>query len=85
MVDAAAGGTMTRRDVGHPERAFGGPVPRRSTAVNSGRPLIELYKELAARFPHGLADEEALPEEVSGFVQRASAKRSEVTYVAVGV
>jgi hypothetical protein len=52
---------------------------------NAGRPLIDLYKELAARFPHGLADEEALPEEVSGLVQRASAKRSEVTYVAAGV
>ena len=52
---------------------------------NAGRQLIDLYKELAARFPHGLADEEALPEEVSGLVQRASAKRSEVTYVAAGV
>ena len=52
---------------------------------NAGRALIDLYKELAARFPHGLADQEALPEEMSGFVQRASAKRSEVTYVAAEV
>jgi len=52
---------------------------------NAGRPLIDLYKELAVRFPHGLADQEALPEEMSGFVQRASAKRSEVTYVAAEV
>jgi hypothetical protein len=32
-----------------------------------------------------LARREALPEEVSGFVQRASAKRSEVTYSAAGI
>mgnify|MGYP004702866427 FL=1 len=43
-------------------------------AENHGRPLIELYKELAARFPHGLAGEEPLPEEVAGVVQRGRAE-----------
>ena len=52
---------------------------------NAGRPLIDLYKELAARFPHGLADQELLPEEASGLVQRASAKRNGVAYVAASV
>jgi len=51
---------------------------------NSKRPLIDLYRELAERFPSGLADHEVLPEEATGAVQRASAKRSEVTYSAVG-
>ena len=35
---------------------------------NSGRSLMEAYKELAARFPQGLAAVEALPEEASGAV-----------------
>jgi hypothetical protein len=52
---------------------------------NAGRPHIDIYKELAGRFPEGLADLEALPEEVSGIVQRACAKRNEVTYAAAGV
>ncbi len=52
---------------------------------NAGRPHIDLYKELASRFPEGLADLDALPEEASGIVQRASAKRNELTYVAAGV
>ena len=43
-------------------------------AENHSRPLIELYKELAARFPHGLAGEELLPEEVEGVVQRGRAE-----------
>ena len=52
---------------------------------NAGRPLIDLYKELAAQFPHGLADQELSPEEASGLVQRANAKRNEVAYVAASV
>ena len=35
---------------------------------NTGRPLLEIYEELATRFPGGLADHEQLPEEVSGAV-----------------
>ena len=35
---------------------------------NSGRPLMDAYKELATRFPQGLAEVEALPEEASGAV-----------------
>ena len=38
---------------------------------NSGRPLMEAYKELATRFPQGLAEAEALPEEASGAVNAA--------------
>jgi len=51
---------------------------------NAGRPLIDLYKELAARFPHGLADQETLPEEAAGLVQRATARRNDLTFVAAG-
>lgn len=35
---------------------------------NPGRPQIELYRELAAQFPEGLADAPPLPEEVLGAV-----------------
>ena len=52
---------------------------------NRPRPLIDSYRELGERFPHGLADADILPEEVSGAVQRASAKRREINYSAVGV
>ena len=38
---------------------------------NAGRPLLEAYKELAERFPQGLAEAEQLPEEVSGSVNAA--------------
>jgi type IV secretory pathway VirB4 component len=38
---------------------------------NGGRPLLDLYTELAERFPLGLADAEQLPEEVSGAVNAA--------------
>jgi hypothetical protein len=38
---------------------------------NVGRPLLEAYKELAERFPLGLAAVEQLPEEVSGSVNAA--------------
>ena len=38
---------------------------------NGGRPLLDLYMELAERFPLGLADAEQLPEEVSGAVNAA--------------
>jgi type IV secretory pathway VirB4 component len=44
---------------------------------NHGRPLLDLYKELAARFPHGLASEELQPEEMAGIVQRSGSDRSE--------
>jgi hypothetical protein len=32
--------------------------------ANRKRPRIEVYQELASRFPHGLSDVERLPEEV---------------------
>jgi hypothetical protein len=35
-------------------------------------PLIEAYLQLAEKFPAGLADEDPLPEEVSGEVARGS-------------
>jgi hypothetical protein len=38
---------------------------------NGGRPLMEAYKELATRFPQGLAEAAALPEEASGAVNAA--------------
>jgi hypothetical protein len=44
---------------------------------NRDRPLLDVYKELAARFPHGLAGEELQPEEVAGIVQRSGTDRSE--------
>jgi len=37
-------------------------------------PLIEAYRELAAKFPRGLADMDALPEEVSGQVIQGVSK-----------
>jgi hypothetical protein len=52
---------------------------------NRQRPLIEIYRELGERFPQGLADVDVLPEETSGAVQQASAKRREVNYSAIGV
>lgn len=52
---------------------------------NRQRPLIDLYRELGDRFPHGLADVDILPEEASGAVQVASARRREINYSAVGV
>jgi len=51
---------------------------------NRKRPLIDVYRELAERFPHGLADEEVLPEEASGKVQQAVAERRE-RFAAAGV
>lgn len=39
-----------------------------SIARGAGRPLIEVYEELARRFPAGLADIPQLPEEISGAV-----------------
>lgn len=41
---------------------------------NRSRPLIDVYVELAAKFPQGLAAEEILPEEASGSVQAAVEK-----------
>jgi hypothetical protein len=35
---------------------------------HAGRPLLESYQDLAARFPQGLGDFEPLPEEISGAV-----------------
>lgn len=34
----------------------------------AGRPLVETYRELAQKFPHGLAEAPPLPEEISGAV-----------------
>ena len=39
----------------------------------SGRPLIEIYQELAKKFPRGLADVAPLPEEISGAVNSGAA------------
>ena len=49
------------------------------------RPLIEIYRELAERFPHGLADVEVLPEEASGEVQAAMARREKSLAAVIGV
>lgn len=49
------------------------------------RPLIETYRELGERFPHGLADVGILPEEASGAVQEACAQRRAINYSAIGV
>ena len=52
---------------------------------NRERSLIDVYRDLGERFPHGLADVDMLPEEASGAVQQASALRREINYSAVGV
>lgn len=52
---------------------------------NRERSLIDVYRELGERFPHGLADVDILPEEASGAVQQASARRREINYIAAGV
>ena len=46
--------------------------------------LIDLYRNLAERFPQGLAEVEVLPEEASGAVQACVAKR-EKPAMAIGV
>jgi hypothetical protein len=46
---------------------------------NRHRSLIEIYRELGERFPNGLADVEALPEELSGSVQMAAAPKRRLT------
>ena len=43
---------------------------------NAGRPFLELYKELACKFPQGLADLPLLPEELSGEVSSIADSRS---------
>jgi hypothetical protein len=52
---------------------------------NRERSLIDVYRDLGERFPHGLADVDMSPEEASGAVQQASALRREINYSAVGV
>jgi hypothetical protein len=42
---------------------------------NRKRPLIELYCELAERFPNGLADVDVLPEEATGEVQQTVSRQ----------
>ncbi|MGA8594038.1 MAG: hypothetical protein WB676_04780 [Bryobacteraceae bacterium] len=42
----------------------------------SNQPLIDSYRELAAKFPHGLAEAPPLPEEQTGEVQAAVALRT---------
>ena len=49
------------------------------------KPLIERYRELAERFPHGLADVDVLPEETSGEVQAAMAHREKSLAAVIGV
>ena len=51
---------------------------------NRRRPLIDVYRELAEKFPHGLADMDILPEELSGAVQEAISARRPINYVAAG-
>ena len=46
--------------------------------------IDQLLGELAERFPRGLADMEALPEEAVGLVQQAVAERRE-RFAAIGV
>jgi hypothetical protein len=41
---------------------------------HQGKPLIEVYSDLAERFPFGLADCELLPEELSGQVAKGVAR-----------
>jgi type IV secretory pathway VirB4 component len=41
---------------------------------HSGRPLLDCYRELAKRFPQGLADLAQLPEELSGAVATGSGR-----------
>lgn len=57
------------------ERAYRTYFLQRSR--REGRSLIDAYSELGKRFPHGLADVDPLPEELSGSVQDASAMRRE--------
>ncbi|WP_031501165.1 VirB4 family type IV secretion system protein [Bryobacter aggregatus] len=45
---------------------------------NRKRSLIEVYRELGERFPNGLADIDALPEELSGSVQQAASVKPRV-------
>ncbi len=51
---------------------------------NRRRPLIDGYRELAEKFPHGLADVEILPEELSGAVQAAISTRRPNNQLAAG-
>jgi hypothetical protein len=46
--------------------------------ANPERPLMESYRELALRFPRGLAESPELPEESSGAVQAAWAQRRRI-------
>jgi len=43
---------------------------------NDGQPHLEIYQELARRFPQGLADVPPLPEELSGEVNTAFAEQA---------
>ena len=45
-------------------------------ARETGRPLIEVYEELARRFPAGLADVPQLPEEISGAVLKVVGEKA---------
>jgi hypothetical protein len=45
---------------------------------NPGRPALDLYEELARRFPNGLAETPALPEEISGAVAGLTAEGARV-------
>jgi hypothetical protein len=42
---------------------------------NPNKPPLEVYEELAQRFPNGLADVPPLPEELSGAVAGAAVRR----------
>jgi len=45
---------------------------------NGNQPLLESYRELAQKFPRGLADAAPLPEEISGEVNAAFAAATKV-------
>ena len=47
-----------------------------SLAINDGRTQLEIYQELASKFPQGLADVAPLPEELSGQVNAAFAEQA---------
>ncbi|MGO9209434.1 MAG: VirB4 family type IV secretion system protein [Terriglobales bacterium] len=47
-----------------------------SLAINDGRTQLEIYQELARKFPQGLADVAPLPEELSGQVNAAFAEQA---------
>ena len=86
----AGGGREGRHDPNDPDRADVArllglhDIPERTplsnlviSAKNSGRPQLEVYQELAKKFPQGLADVAPLPEELSGEVNAVFAEQEQ--------